>query len=76
VRSFAYAVQSPREAKPVHAALARMQTCDSVASPSGCGWLDQVYPMYTSVQLQAEAVIGIWGSTNHRISGLTIFRRV
>jgi hypothetical protein len=22
-------------------------------------WLDQVYPMYTSVQLQPEAVIGI-----------------
>jgi hypothetical protein len=38
-------------------------------------WLDQVYPMYDGARLRPEAAIGIWGSTNHRIRGLTIFRK-
>jgi hypothetical protein len=39
-------------------------------------WLDQVYPMFTKIQLKPEAVIGIVGSTNHRFRVLTIFRRI
>ena len=38
-------------------------------------WLDQVYPMFTKVQLKPGAVIGIVGSTNHRSRMLTVFRR-
>jgi len=46
--------------------------------PSGAyvAWLDQVYPMFTKTALQPEAVIGIYGSTNHRVRGLTVFRRL
>jgi hypothetical protein len=39
-------------------------------------WLDQVYPMYAKVLLVPEALIGITGSTNHRIRLLTVFRRI
>ena len=35
--------------------------------------VDQVYPMFSKVTLKPEAVIGIVGSTNHRV--LTVFRK-
>jgi hypothetical protein len=46
--------------------------------PSGAFvvWLDQVYPMYSKVDLKPEAVIGIVGSTNHRFRVLTVFRKL
>jgi hypothetical protein len=39
-------------------------------------WLDQTYPMYSKIFFKVEAAIGIYGSTNHRVRGLTIFRKV
>jgi hypothetical protein len=38
-------------------------------------WLDQVLPMYRKDQWALEATIGMWKSTNHRIRGISIFRR-
>jgi hypothetical protein len=38
-------------------------------------WLDQTLPIFRKEAFAIEAAIGIWRSTNHRLRGLTVFRR-
>ena len=49
----------------------------SILAPGGylC-WLDTFWPMFTKTEFELVGTIGIWRSINHRIRGVSIFKRV
>ena len=53
-----------------------VQQCRLLCKPGGhLVWLDQVYPMYSKLDWNPVATIGLWRSTNHRFRGVTIWER-
>ena len=52
-----------------------MQALQRLTSGAHVVWLDQVFPMFKKDSFAIDAVIGMYKSTNHRIRGITIFRR-
>ncbi len=54
-----------------------VKECIKVLKPGGyLVWLDMVYPMYSSKELQLVGTIGIIRSTNHRVRGVFIYQKL
>lgn len=64
-----YGTKMINRKKVIHAAASVLQSGGFLV------WMDEVFPMFTKKEFEVAARIGYWRSTNHRIRGVTIFRR-
>jgi hypothetical protein len=53
-----------------------MQALERLPAGAHIVWLDQVLPMYSAKRFHREAMIGVSGSTNHRVRMVFIWRRL
>lgn len=68
--SVKYGTKHPNKFKVV-------KECAKVLRPGGLlVWLDTVWPMFRKVDLELIGTIGLIRSTNHRVRGIFIFRKV